>query len=149
MQHRKMILISCLLMLGLFKVTKITAQNLSAHQWENRVLLLLVEDTQNFSYQAQLSILKSQEKALKDRKILVYHLQASQFKKGLNGEEWTISQGVFQQYKSSKAPFEIVLMGLDGGVKLQQSKLLPAQDLFNLIDQMPMRKRELKKQKKQ
>ncbi len=149
MQYGKMILIFCFLMLGLCTITTMEAQDLSIHQWENRVLLLLVEDTQNFSYQAQLSILKSQEKALKDRKILVYHLQASQYKKGLNGEEWIISQGVFQQYKSSTAPFEIVLLGLDGGVKLQQSKLLPAQDLFNLIDQMPMRKRELKKQKKQ
>ena len=40
--------------------------------------------------------------------------------------------------------FEVVLIGLDGGIKLRQTKLVSLDKLFTLIDGMPMRRNELK-----
>ncbi|WP_345165985.1 DUF4174 domain-containing protein [Algibacter aquimarinus] len=38
---------------------------------------------------------------------------------------------------------ELLLIGLDGGIKLRQSKMLYCKDLFSVIDVMPMRKSEI------
>ncbi|OHX63799.1 hypothetical protein NH26_24710 [Flammeovirga pacifica] len=39
--------------------------------------------------------------------------------------------------------FEVVLIGLDGGVKLRQSTILSKKALYDKIDSMPMRRAEL------
>ena len=38
-----------------------------------------------------------------------------------------------------------LLIGLDGGIKLRQNSILTKEKLFAIIDGMPMRRRELKK----
>jgi hypothetical protein len=52
-----------------------------------------------------------------------------------------LSAGAFREAEGS---FEVVLLGLDGRVKLRQDKLLNCDRLYNTIDRMPMRQRELK-----
>jgi len=58
---------------------------------------------------------------------------------------WIQSSELFAEYKQSDKTFEIMLIGLDGGVKLRQSKFLSNEDLFARIDQMPMRRDELER----
>ena len=41
--------------------------------------------------------------------------------------------------------FRIVLIGKDGGVKLDQAKGISIQEVFDLIDTMPMRQAEIRK----
>ena len=43
-----------------------------------------------------------------------------------------------------RTPFEIVLIGKDGGEKLRQGQVLSSEKLFGLIDAMPMRQAERK-----
>lgn len=40
--------------------------------------------------------------------------------------------------------FEIILIGLDGRIKLRQSQFLLDEDLLRIIDAMPMRRNEIK-----
>ncbi|MBD0405038.1 DUF4174 domain-containing protein [Flammeovirga sp. EKP202] len=39
--------------------------------------------------------------------------------------------------------FEVILIGLDGSIKLKQADIMTHKDLYQLIDSMPMRKKEL------
>jgi len=39
------------------------------------------------------------------------------------------------------------LIGLDGGVKLKETEVLKKEDLFSIIDSMPMRLREIRQKK--
>ena len=39
--------------------------------------------------------------------------------------------------------FEVILIGLDGGEKLRQTKVLETDKLFAIIDGMPMRRSEI------
>ena len=39
--------------------------------------------------------------------------------------------------------FRIVLVGKDGGIKLEQEEVLDPETLFSLIDGMPMRRNEM------
>lgn len=45
---------------------------------------------------------------------------------------------------SAKNEFEVILIGLDGSIKLRQMEVLSKEDLIAIIDAMPMRKSEIK-----
>lgn len=123
------------------------AQNLKTHKWENRLLLVITDDTNNEIYKNQITELEHHVNGLKERKLIVYHIKKNSYKIGLNeNNSWQESNKLYQAYKKTNTPFEILLVGLDGGIKLKQNKMLSSKDLFSVIDVMPMRKAELKKQ---
>lgn len=57
-----------------------------------------------------------------------------------------LSNELYSEYKTRNNSFEVLLIGLDGGVKLRQAEVLSNEKLFGRIDQMPMRRRELQRQ---
>ncbi len=120
------------------------SQDLSSHQWKDRLILILVDDASNATYQKQIEELHSDEQGLQDRKLLIYTVLPDKFKRSdIPNQGWTESGELYSEYKKSRQPFEIVLIGLDGGVKLQLAEFLSNKKLFGRIDQMPMRRREL------
>lgn len=54
-----------------------------------------------------------------------------------------VSGKLAENILDAKENFEIILIGLDGGIKIQQTKILTKEHLFNTIDAMPMRKNEM------
>jgi hypothetical protein len=55
-----------------------------------------------------------------------------------------VSESFSRKIINAENDFEIILIGLDGSIKLKQTELLLTKDLFNIIDAMPIRKSELK-----
>ena len=51
---------------------------------------------------------------------------------------------LYKKYNTTKNPFKIILIGLDGTIKLEENQVIAPSNIFNKIDQMPMRKQELK-----
>lgn len=49
---------------------------------------------------------------------------------------------------AASEPFTIILVGKDGGEKYRSNKLTSAQQLFDLVDAMPMRKEEMRRGKR-
>lgn len=126
---------------------KSMSQNITSHQWENRVLLILTNSIENSVFQNQIKELKTHKNGLTDRKLIVYQTTKAAYKKGLNNEVWKEASNLYEKYNPKQATFKIVLIGLDGGEKLEQSEFLSCEDLFKIIDVMPMRKSELKRKK--
>ena len=118
------------------------AQEPSSFKWKNRLILILVSDITEDVYIKQITELNAHIKGLNERKLLVYHIQHNRYKIGLEAYKWQQSKQLYHQYKKSKSPFEIILLGLDGGNKLQSTTFLSCKDLFDTIDAMPMRTRE-------
>ena len=56
---------------------------------------------------------------------------------------WQDSAKLYQRLNPSKSEFEVILFGLDGGIKLRSEVPVKCEDLFGVIDQMPMRKAEM------
>ncbi|MEO0341702.1 MAG: DUF4174 domain-containing protein, partial [Bacteroidota bacterium] len=54
---------------------------------------------------------------------------------------------LIQAYKKQKDSFLFILIGKDGGVKLRSTSVVPLDDLFALIDGMPMRRAEIRRKK--
>ena len=127
-------------------MVNVNAQNLFSHQWKNRLILILINGATQPELQTQLTEFRTHSAGMKERKLVVYQVQSNQFQRGLSADsEWISSNKLYQNYKSNDSPFEVVLIGLDGGVKLTQNDILTCEKLFAIIDAMPMRRRELRR----
>jgi hypothetical protein len=130
----------------------LNAQPLSSHQWKNRVLLVLAPDLESEAYFQQLAAWRKDPEGLLERKLIIYHVLPNQFaletpSDGEISPDWKTADFLYQKYATAENPFQVLLIGLDGTVKLQQNHLLSLEQLFSMIDGMPMRRRELKDEK--
>jgi len=126
---------------------RIASQDLDKHKWQNRLIVILTNDTQNETYKKQVDVFEDEEEGFKERKLLVYHVKATEYKMGFGNEDWKKSTQLYNRFKNSDSGFEVLLLGLDGGVKLRQDELLTVKKLYAKIDAMPMRQRELESKK--
>jgi len=123
----------------------LNAQDLSKHQWKDRLVLIIAEDENNEKLQQQLTELQKNQKGLKDRKLIIYQILPEKYNTGFQIETWNNSAELYKKYKTDKDDFKVILIGLDGGEKLAQTEILSAEKLFNTIDSMPMRQSEMRK----
>ena len=133
--------------ISIINVYESMSQNIASYQWENRVLLILTEDIHATTFQNQIKELQTHKTGLIERKLIIYQIKKHTYTLGLKGDKWQSSSKLYKTYKSTHTPFEIKLIGLDGGVKLRQIDLLTCEKLFKTIDVMPMRKAELQRKK--
>ena len=124
------------------KFSALHAQNLSQHLWKNRVILIVSED--NAAFERQILAFKANEKGMNERSLIVYHLKSDEYKQIMPQSDVQKSTNLFEKYKQVNVSFEVILIGLDGGIKLRQKDFLSCEKLFAIIDSMPMRSSELK-----
>jgi hypothetical protein len=135
-------LIAMLVLLG----TSISfAQDLEQHEWKDRVLIVTSNTTQFIDW--QIDLFRKNQKGLKERKLIVYKVTPTQYAKGIDSKDWIDDTNFYSKIKRTQKDFEVILIGLDGGVKLRETHLVPLQKLFPLIDGMPMRRQELKNER--
>ena len=125
------------------------SQDLSGHLWKDRLILLLTDDIQDESYQKQLRILNADTQGMSERKLVTYLVLPEKSALHNNTKNhWIEGLNLFKKYKGSDSNFELVLIGLDGGVKRRFSdKPVKLQDLYAIIDGMPMRRAEMRRKK--
>ena len=114
---------------------EISAQD--PYLWKNRVIILACKDTANDVFHAQMKILAADTAGIKERDLVIIHLEEAIKKNILNVD-----------YASKPLPdtgFRFVLRGKDGGVKLDSEKAVTLEQLYAIIDAMPMRRREKQK----
>lgn len=105
-----------------------TAQSLYDFKWKNRVIIVFSEN--DVLAQKQLSTFKEDQAGMDDRDLVVFMNPVSQEMKDL---------------KSTDHFFEVVLIGKDGTVKKRKDALMTTEELFAIIDGMPMRQSEMRK----
>ena len=134
-----------LLLLTLFFQASLMAQSLENHLWEDRVILLFTPDFQHSDLQKQLRLFENNQDELKERKLVVYQITPDAIKKnGVLFFEKNFKANLLEKYHPKKNAYTFVLVGLDGGEKMRSSKVVSLEKLFGKIDQMPMRKWEMK-----
>ncbi|WKN44304.1 DUF4174 domain-containing protein [Tunicatimonas pelagia] len=127
---------------------KLATQDVSVldqYRWENRILLLFADTEESVIYKDQLQTLEREKSEMDDRDLLVFKVFPQKVitpEGKVMGEE--IATQLRQKYRTQNNTYAVVLIGKDGGQKLNQSSLLSTEKLFGIIDQMPMRRREMK-----
>jgi hypothetical protein len=128
-----------------FLAIKAQGQELSRHEWKNRVLLVLTRDTLVPDYLEQMESIFSDMEGLDERKLIIYKVQPSGYQKGDTKGKWIPSTELYQSFHQLGNTLEVVLIGLDGSVKHRTETLTPLTQIFSWIDSMPMRREELRR----
>ena len=119
------------------------AQDLSALRWQNRIVILRADSNENESLRQQIAILKSNKKGLEERKLVVFqNTEGKTTNIHNNNEAVNLSQYILKTLQSMSGDFKLLLIGLDGMVKLRSEKTVSVTELFDVIDAMPMRQAE-------
>lgn len=108
---------------------------ISAQQRNHREIYIFTTDAANASFINQKSVL-TDAAGLQERDIQIHEIV------GLKANE-----SVFKKYKASAQKFTFVLFGKDGGEKLRSYGPVSLEKLYRTIDDMPMRKAEMKQGK--
>ena len=122
------------------------AQDLRPLRWENRVLLLFTDSLMHPQYQKMEEALLKEEEAVEARKLVVYTIMGKKVSRGLPAESWQDDLPLREASQNLRKGFGLELIGLDGGVKYRSTSAVSLQELWSLIDGMPMRRAELKNQ---
>jgi hypothetical protein len=116
-----------------------------AFQWKNRILVIYSNESSN--------LLTSQKQYYADGKTdyeerdLIVFVLTDETLNYIDNSAASIDAIDVRNFLniSEKDTFNVSLIGKDGGLKLQQNVLLTNKKLFAIIDAMPMRKREMRK----
>lgn len=132
----------------LFVTTQMNAQSLDQYRWKNRLVVLIASSIDDPLLEKQLEIFRLDPAGLAERKLKVIQLSGGQIRYGFDEQStWKKSENdLYQDLKSTDENFEAILLGLDGGEKLRDQKALTLDRLFAIIDAMPMRRSELRRQ---
>ena len=123
--------------------------SLQDYEWERRILVVAAPDRNAEAYRNILTTLESNRSGLEERHILIVLLpdnaEPSLMLKA--GDQPEIDQQMLRdQLNLEPDQLSFLLIGKDGGIKMREQDSLSLESVFNRIDQMPMRKQEMKKQ---
>lgn len=125
----------------------LSAQNIQADKWKNRLIIIIDHTKDEKKRHEQLAVLKRDLAGLKERKLKIYQFSPKGYQTGLDkGNNWLSISPDFNHKKFTNPvkPFTIYLIGLDGGIKMEKYKIVALPTIFALIDGMPMRRAELR-----
>ncbi len=108
---------------------------LAAYRWKNRVLLVFAPRTDAPALAEQRRFIEGEKAGFRERDLVVLELT-----------DGTKADALRRQFNVRPDDFTVILIGKDGGGKLRKTASVTPKELFELIDSMPMRQREARRQ---
>jgi hypothetical protein len=120
--------------------------SLKDFQWQKRLVVIYTADDESVTLQKQLDEIKKEKDSFEERDLQVIVLQNQKVDVWNSVETHQLK---FEQIQSVLGIDETknylnILIGKDGGVKLKRNSPISNQKLFDTIDAMPMRQREMR-----
>lgn len=120
------------------------AEPLERHAWEHRPVVVFAASAESDTYDRQREIFQSRQEGLRDRDIVVYRVFEDGGVRGPDGERSREVGRALRERFQPDGPFAVILVGKDTTEKLRTADVLTADKLFETIDAMPMRQREMR-----
>jgi hypothetical protein len=124
---------------------------LEAHQWEHRLLFVFAPSGTADSLAAQEEQFEGHDAGFRDRDLLLLTLregEAGTLREVPGGDTHQLTpEAVGRLYDRFDVPvdaFRVVLVGKDGTEKRRDAEAVTARSIFDTIDAMPMRQREMR-----
>jgi hypothetical protein len=128
--------------------TPIMAAPLAQFQWDKRVLVLLAE-AEAGDLNRQIDMLLRAEPGLQERDMVVLAVRGQNVEAVFGNAAGLDAQAIQASIGGDDAElFEAVLIGKDGGVKQRWPQPVSPEELFAVIDAMPMRASEMRREEK-
>lgn len=113
--------------------------------WQNRLVLVFSPRADNGQLLRQREILAEAAEGLKDREIVNWEFVYLDSVNVDGKQKVHLSTNPFySEYDVAYRDFTFILIGKDGEVKMRENKPVEAEKLFEIIDAMPMRQREMR-----
>lgn len=139
-----LILIAVLSLLGMSCARADVQQLFENYLWEKRIILVFAPDREHEFLKQQVNILDRNENGLKNRDIIrwvfINHDLVSVDGKHMPHLGTT---PFYEAFKINPKEFAFILIGKDGEEKLRRNNVVEIEELFSIIDQMPIRQREM------
>jgi hypothetical protein len=121
-------------------------KDLSDFQWKNRLLIIYTTTDSPSTLENQLVQIKKATKDFAERDLKVIILQDEKVKIWNSSASHQLAYDQFIQDLNirTEKSYQNLLIGKDGWVKLREDSPISNHKLFNTIDAMPMRKREMR-----
>jgi hypothetical protein len=135
-----------LLAFTLFQSSEVMAQkHLRDFQWKQRILLLIAPDLKMTALTSQAESIRLNKSGFEERDVLIFMVSPEE----VAGLDRTLSRldalAVYRDTGTKLTYSGVVLIGKDGGVKFRNGHGVAPQKIFDLIDGMPMRRAEIRK----
>ena len=134
---------------ALWSTIAVAAEPLKHLQWEKRPLLLFAKSRSFAPLDRQVDLLRDYRPDLEERDMVVLSTTGNQETSAAIGYV-PINRGTARQLRKKYEPdskgLTVILIGKDGGEKARWQAVVDPQEIFDLIDSMPMRQDEVRQQ---
>lgn len=124
----------------------VQGNGLEDYRWKNRLVLVFESADDKKEYITQLNELNKSREGINERDMLVFLVRPNAV---TDLEDQSISPlssvDLKKRFGIGEDEMATLLIGKDGGVKLRSKKAVSSQELFALIDGMPMRRSEIRR----
>jgi hypothetical protein len=118
---------------------------MSQFQWKNRLLFVFAPHRDHPMFDSLHNSLAAQKSEVAERDLVVFTIlesgQSSMNAKLLASET---ALSLRKRYNVNQGEFAVILVGKDGGIKLNRQNETRLEEIFALIDAMPMRREEIR-----
>jgi hypothetical protein len=124
-------------------MTETAEKAFEAHAWASRPLVVYAPSAAAQELARQRQALEPVHDRLHERDIVLVEVVGEDVETLLGGRLNVKAADLRAYHKIDADAFAVVLVGKDGGVKLNSDHPVTPDQLFSLIDAMPMRRREM------
>lgn len=133
--------LALLLFLNLLMINQ--TELLEKYRGKNRIILLFTPDYQDHRFQRQQAIFQNSKDKFRERDVIIIEMNQNDGYGESQYSEAEVLQ-IRKKYSVKSSEYSVILIGKDGLEKSRYSDVVQAEQLFSLIDSMPMRKEEMK-----
>ena len=119
--------------------------DLSQFQWKNRLLFLFAPNRSNPLFDVLQKSIAIQQAGVADRDLVIFEiLESGTSRMDRSDLDPQVAQSLRDKFDVRPGRFAVILVGKDGSVKLSRQEQTQLEDIFDLIDAMPMRREEMR-----
>ncbi|MFT7577402.1 MAG: hypothetical protein ACI9XZ_003799 [Alphaproteobacteria bacterium] len=130
---------------SILTVSSANAQSLRQYMWEYRPLVIFAPTSNNEELIRQRSIVSRDLAGFRERNIVVIEVIASSVSSRMGPPPIVTANALRNYHGVTGRRFRAVLVGKDGGSKLESGRTIGTHRLFGIIDSMPMRQMEMRR----
>ena len=143
-----MVMTVSVLSTGSSRIAAASSLDLSQFQWKNRLLFLFAPNRDHPLFDTLHTSLAAQKAEVADRDLVIFEiLESGSSAMGTKYLDPQTAQSLREKFDLPSGEFTVLLIGKDGGIKLKHRDQIRLEDIFALIDAMPMRQQEMRRQR--
>ena len=116
---------------------------LTQFRWEKRIIVVVSDSMSDELIKEQIELLNQFPEEFEDRDLIL--IEVYNDRSQIQGKRSTSTEhsSLISKF-STNGDFSLCLIGKDGGTKLRSEEVVNPLEIFQLIDSMPMRQREMR-----